>query len=200
MHELYRKKLNAVILKLDFKKAYDKVRWSFLQQILKRKVFSNEWCPLIKNFMSGGSVSIKINDDIGKYFQTKKGLRQGDSLSPMLFNIVAGMLAVMIERAKIDGQVKGVVLHLVDDGLSILQYVDDTILFMEHDFLKARNLELILAPLEQLSGLKLNFCKSELFCFDDAQDVASQYADLFGCGKGQFPLDIYSGTSLEIHN
>ena len=53
---------------------------------------------MIHSFVSGGSVAIKVNDDVGHYFQTKKGLRQGDSVSPMLFNIVADMLAVMIER------------------------------------------------------------------------------------------------------
>jgi hypothetical protein len=42
------------------------------------KVFSAEWCSLINSFMSGGSVAIKVNDDVGKYFQTLKGLRQGD--------------------------------------------------------------------------------------------------------------------------
>jgi hypothetical protein len=77
--------------------------------------------------------------------------------------------------------------HLVDGGLSILQYADDTILFMDHDIEKARNLKLILASFEQLSGLKINFHKSELFCFSDAQDDAAIYAALFGCGQGQFP-------------
>jgi hypothetical protein len=77
----------------------------------------------------------------------------------MLFNIVADMLAVMIERAKIDGLIDGVVNHLVDGGLSILQYADDTILFMDHDLEKARNMKLILSTFEQLSGLKINFHK-----------------------------------------
>ena len=138
--------------------------------------------------ISGGSVVIKVNDDIGHYFQMKKGPRQGDSVSPMLFNIVADMLAVMIERAKVDGQIDGVVSHLVDGGLSILQYADDTILFMDHDLEKARNLKLILSAFEQLSGIKINFHKSELFYFDEAQDEAHLYADLFGCGLGQFPI------------
>jgi hypothetical protein len=54
----------------------------------------------------------------------------------MLFNIVANMLAILIERAKVEGQIEGVVPHLVDGGLSILQYADDTILFMENDLKK----------------------------------------------------------------
>jgi len=152
-----------VVLKIDFEKAYDKVRWHFLQQTLRMKGFSAEWRAMIHSFVSGGSVVIKVNDDVGHYFQTKKGLRQGDSVSPMLFNIVADMLAVMIERAKVDGQIDGVVNHLVDGGLSILQYADDMILFMDHDLEKARNLKLILSAFEQLSGLKINFHKSELF-------------------------------------
>ena len=37
VHEMHRKKLNVVILKINFKKAYDKVKWSFLQQTLWKK-------------------------------------------------------------------------------------------------------------------------------------------------------------------
>jgi hypothetical protein len=137
VHELHTKKLNGVILKLDFEKAYDKVKWSFLQQTLRIKGFSPKWSALINDFMSRGSVAIRVNDDTGRYFQTRKGLRQGDPLSPMLFNIVVDMLAILIERAKADGQIEGVIPHLVDGGLSILQYADDIILFMEHDIEKS---------------------------------------------------------------
>jgi hypothetical protein len=81
-----------------------------------------------------------------------------------------------------------VIPHLVDGGLRILQYADHIILFMEHDLEKAQNLKLILAAFEQLSGLKINFYKSELFCFGEARDSAALYAELFGCGHGQFPI------------
>jgi hypothetical protein len=77
---------------------------------------------------------------------------------------------------------------LVDDGLSILQYVDDTILFMEHDLEKAKNMKLLLSVFEQLSGLKINFHKSEIFCFGQAKEYESQYEKLFGCKKGSYPF------------
>jgi hypothetical protein len=86
----------------------------------------------------------------------------------MLFNIVVDMLAIIIKRAKVDGLSEGVIPHLVDGGLSILRYANDTILFMEHDLEKAKNLKLILSDFEQLSGLKINFRKSEFFCFGEA--------------------------------
>ena len=61
------------------------------------------------------------------------------------FHIVADMLAVLIARAEDDGQVGGLIPHLVEGGVSILQYVDDTILFLEHDLEKAINMKLILS-------------------------------------------------------
>jgi hypothetical protein len=43
------------------------------------------------------------------------------------------MLALLISRAKEDGQISALIPHLVRDGLPILQYADDTILFMDHN-------------------------------------------------------------------
>jgi hypothetical protein len=76
---------------------------------------------------------------------------------------VADVLAILIARAKDLGQVGSLIPHLVDGGVSILQYADDTILFMEHDTKKAINMKLILCMFEQLSGLKINFHKSDFF-------------------------------------
>ena len=84
------------------------------------------------------------------------------------------------------GQNSGVISHLVEEGLSILQYVDDTILFTGNDLDKARNLKMLLCAFEELFGLKINFHKSELFCFGDAAESATEYADIFGYQLGQF--------------
>jgi len=169
IHELHYKK-SGIIFKIDFKKAYDKVRWPFLLQTLRLKGFSPKWISWVQAFISGGSVAININDEVGHYFQTKKCLRQGDPLSPIVFNIVADMLAILIKRAQGDNQISGILPHLVDEGLSILQYAEDTLLFMDHDIEKARNMKLLLCAFEQLSGLTINFHKSEIFCFGAAQE------------------------------
>jgi retron-type reverse transcriptase len=94
-------------------------------------------------------------------------LRQGGPLSPILVNIVADMLAILI--------VAGLIPHLVDGGVFVLQYGDDTILFMEHGLSKMLNMKLVLCIFEQLSGLKRNFHKNELFCFDKAKEIEIEY-------------------------
>jgi hypothetical protein len=58
---------------------------------------------------------------------------------------------------------------------SSLQYEDDTILFMDHDLDKACNMKLLLFAFEQASGLKINFHKSEVFCFGAAQEKLELY-------------------------
>jgi hypothetical protein len=102
--------------------------------------------------------------------------------------MVADMLAVLIERSKSQDLFDGLVPHLVDGGLSILQYADDTILFLEDDLIKARNLKLVLGAFEKLSGLKINFHKSELFGFGETKDRIADYVEMFGCKEGEMPF------------
>jgi hypothetical protein len=97
-------------------------------------------------------------------------------------------MAIMIARAKDDGQVEGLIPHLVEGGVSILQYADDTFLFMKHDLDQAVNMKLILSIFEQLSRLKINFYKSEIFCFGKAKDHEHEYKQIFGCEAGSLPF------------
>jgi hypothetical protein len=109
------------------------------------------------------------------------------------------MLAIMINRAKEDGQVSGLIPHLVDGGVSILQYADDTIIFLDHDLEKDINTKLILCIFEQLSGLKINFHKSEIYCFGEAKEVENEYRFIFGCESGTFPFK-YLGIPIHFRN
>jgi hypothetical protein len=152
------------------------------------KGFSQTRCKWMQQVVEKGSVSVKVNDDYAHNFQTKKGVRQGDPLSPILFNIAVDMLAIIINRAKDLGKVGGVVPHMVDGGLSILQYADDMIIFVEDYLERAKNMKLVLCAFEQLSGLKINFPKIELFSYGAAKGLELEYSDIFGCGVGSFPF------------
>jgi hypothetical protein len=76
-----------------------------------------------------------------------------------LSNFCSKLMSILMVKLKEWGS------PLVERVLSILQYADDTVLFMAHDLEKARNLKLILSAFGQLSAFKINFHKSELFCF-----------------------------------
>ncbi|WVZ64587.1 hypothetical protein U9M48_014082, partial [Paspalum notatum var. saurae] len=183
VHELHRKKQSGVIFKIDFKKAYAKVTWPFLLQTLQMKGFSPKWITLVQSFILGGIVAINLD----LFSKPKKDCDWETPLSPILFNLVADMLATLIKCAKTDGQISGVVLQLVDGGLSIIHYVDDTILFTDHDLEKVCNKKLLLCAFEQLSRLKINFHKSE--------EAKPQYIEVFRCNPGSFPM-MYLGTPI----
>lgn len=64
--------------------------------------------------------------------------------------------------AQNSGQIAGLIPHLIDKGVAMLQYVDDTIMFIHDDLDSAKNLNLLLYMFEQMSGLKIKFLKSEV--------------------------------------
>jgi len=107
------------------------------------------------------------------------------------------MLAILVSRAKINGQFRGLVQNLIDDGLSILQYADNMILCLEDNLEEARNLKLVLGAFEKLSGLKINYHKSELFCFSAAKHRGNEYMEIFGCVQGSFPFK-YLGIPMHF--
>jgi hypothetical protein len=131
IHELKRKKQKGIILKLDFKKAYDKVQWSFMLEVLEKKKFPPKWIEWIYQIVSGGRVGIDFNGEPGEFFRTYKCLRQGGSLFPLLLNLVADALAIMLKRGCKAGLIKGLIPELVEGGPTHLQYADDTVIFLE---------------------------------------------------------------------
>jgi mannosylglycoprotein endo-beta-mannosidase len=161
-HELAQKKLGGLFLKLDFEKAYDRVSWDFLREVLKRKGFSAALVQWLMQLVSGGQTMINVNGEIGPYFRNARGVRQGDPLSSILFDFMVDALAAMISRASSAGHIWGVVSHLIPGGVTHLQYADDTMILLEPYDEGISNLKLILLCFEDLSGLKINLRKSEV--------------------------------------
>jgi hypothetical protein len=119
IHEMKSKKLGGILLKLDFEKAYDRVNWDFLTEVLRAKGFDSGVVHRILQLVTGGQTAISINGEAGPFFRNKRGLRQGDPLSPLLFNFMAEALSVMLSKAAEAGHIAGVVPHLIPGGVSL---------------------------------------------------------------------------------
>jgi hypothetical protein len=128
MHYIHKKKGSGVLFKVDFKKAYDKINWNFMFAVLEMKGFPTKFVELTKKVVKNGKVSVMVNDKVGPYFPTRKGLRQGDPFSPILFNIAADVLATLVSRAQEQGFISGLIPEMYEGGLSLLQYAEDKII------------------------------------------------------------------------
>jgi hypothetical protein len=71
-------------MKIDYEKAYDRVSWHFIEEILSTRGFGSKWIGWIMKMVKGGSISVRINEENFSYFRPGKGLRQGDPLPPSL--------------------------------------------------------------------------------------------------------------------
>jgi hypothetical protein len=78
---------------------------------------------------------------------------------------VANVLGVLLNKAVNRGHINGVLSELLPGGISHIQYADDTIIMIDGSDQSIRNLKLILYCFEWLTGLKINFHKSEVFVF-----------------------------------
>ena len=88
---------------------------------------------------------MNINGEIGPFFPTFCGVRQGDPFSLFLFNMVVDALAAILDKAEAAGHINGIVPHLGGgNGTSLLQYADDTIIIVEGSERDISNLKFLL--------------------------------------------------------
>lgn len=197
LHELNRKKLSGIVFKIDFEKAYDRVKWDFLYEVLEKKNFDPVMINWIKKINEGGKVSININGEQGPFFKTFRGLRQGDPLSPLLFNLVGDALAVILDKAKESGVLKGLVPDLVPGVITHLQYADDTILFAQVSDQNILSLKFLLFCVEEMSGMKINYQKSEVYVLGVSKEEELKVANMLNCNVGKMPFT-YLGLPMSI--
>ena len=109
-----------------------------------------------------------------------------------------------MQQAQGNGLIVGLVPHLIDKGVAILQYADDTVLLIQDNIEQATHLKLILYLFEAMSGLKINFDKSEVMMVLEDGEKGLQYAEMFGCQLGYWPMKYLgvpvSGSRLSVES
>ena len=187
----------GVLCKLDVEKVYDHVSWDFLMYLLQRCGFSEKLRKWIRYCISTVKFSILINGSPNDFFRSSRGLRQGDPLSPLLFDIVIEALSHMLDVAASAGQFSGFSVGSTASPsvmVSHLLFADDALIFYDAEPSQIANLRAILARFEEVSRLRINLGKSELVPIGGVTNLEA-LVGLLGCGAVFSALEIF-GPSM----
>ena len=124
-----KRKKGFIGFKLDFQKAYDKVKWSFIIMVLKSLGFNQNVTDLIFQCISIVKYTLLLNGSISRSINPSRGIKQGDPLSPYLFILCSEVLSRLVNREVESGNLKGVKIAPRAPPISKLLYADDVLLF-----------------------------------------------------------------------
>ena len=96
VHRVKKRKEKSILFKLDFQKAYNTVRWSFVDSVLDAMAFGIKWRKWVSCCLSIASMSVIVNGSSCPPFKIHRGLKQGDLLSPFIFVLVTEVFNRMV--------------------------------------------------------------------------------------------------------
>jgi hypothetical protein len=155
-------KVGYAAVKLDMSKAYDRVEWKFLKDIMLKLGFDNDWVSLVMKCVTTVRYQIKVNKELTDVIIPERGLRQGDPLSPYLFLLCAEGISAMLYEAERNGSLKGAKLCREAPSVSHLLFADDSLLLFEANERNAQTIRSILDTYEACSGQVINKDKSSI--------------------------------------
>ncbi|GJZ59706.1 RNA-directed DNA polymerase, eukaryota, reverse transcriptase zinc-binding domain protein [Tanacetum coccineum] len=189
-----KKKKKTLIFKVDFEKAFDSIRWDFLDDVLKEFGFRCKWRNWIQSCLTSSKGSILVNGCPTNEFQFYKGLNTRRSLYPLPLYPRDESLHLSFQRIVNAGMFKGIVL---DQSLCLshMFYADDAIFLGEWSDGNISTLIHVLKCFFHASGLKINLNKSKIMGINVESAQVIQAAAKLGCLVLKCPF-YYLGTRV----
>lgn len=140
-------------------------------------------------YIYSAKFSILVNGSPrGCFFDASNGLRLVDPLSPLLFIIVTHVLNRMLHLGRQNNLIEGIEFPYHGPEVMNIQYVDDTLIFLEPSDCCIVNLKRILCCFQTYAGLKINFHKSSLIGINIPEALINKYSNMLGCTQSFLPL------------
>lgn len=186
--------LKSAMLKIDIRKAFDTVCWDFVIKVLEAQQFPPKFITWIAECISSPRFYVAINGELAGFFEGKKGLRQGDSISPYLFIMLMEVLSRLLDKAESDGSYS---LHPLCSSpkLTHLLFADDLLVFSDGSRDSTEGIKTVMHRFKDWLGLDTNEAKSEIFYGGFTEVQASELSNLSGFRRGEFPTR-YLGLPL----
>jgi hypothetical protein len=173
--------IGEVALKIDISKAYDRVDWNYLMNVIGAMGFCDKWTKWIQMCLVSIQYSVLVNGESVGPINPGRGLRQGDPLSPYLFILCAEGLTSLIKKYEGRGDIHGVKVCRGAPSLSHLLFADDCFLFFRADAREAQCMKQILNDYERASGQAINYTKSEFyFSRNTPTNIKEQVSGILG--------------------
>ena len=112
IHSLQKTGTLGMLLKLVLSKSFDKLSWAYMKSVLLAFGFAPTWVDWILHLTSSTFFYILINGVPSRPFSPTRGIRQGDSLSPFLFIIMAEGLSWFIQSSIVDLYLVGLLIQM----------------------------------------------------------------------------------------
>ena len=168
-------------IKIDLEKAYDKIEWSFICEMLLRFKFPSKLIDLIMSCISSVSSTLLFNGGCLESFWPSRGIRQGDPLSPYLFIMCMEFLSHLIER-KCENK-SWTPIKTSRNGLpfSHLFFADDLVLFACANLENCQAIKDVLSEFCTRSGQTVSAAKSRVYFSPNVDpDQREVFSDIFG--------------------
>lgn len=149
--------------KVDISKAFDTLEWNFLLAVLNKFGFNEKFCSWIHTILKSATLSISVNGKQNGYFHCKRGVRQGDPLSPLLFCIAEDVLSRNISNLVLLGKIDLIKGSRSTCVPSHSLYADDIMIFCKGKISSIHALMQLFNSYALTSGQVINPSKSTIF-------------------------------------
>ena len=183
IHSISKKKggTGYMAVKIDLEKAYDKLEWSFIRDVLVKINLPQNLIDLIMSCVSSSSSSIMFNGGCLEPFLPSRGIRQGDPLSPYLFILCMEFLGQLIEEKCSQKRWAPVKSSQGGIAFSHLMFADDIVLFAKADHMNCLTIREVLDDFCSKTGQTISAAKSRVYFSPNVGgDIRESFCDTLG--------------------